>query len=83
MGHSGSWLFHDRATCLVEVCGLPLIHDKTVDEWGTAVLGYFMTGPPATTCLINSRNQFLYIYGFDHKTQSYEGNLGLQEKSAS
>jgi hypothetical protein len=31
----------------VEVCGLPLIHDKTVDEWGTEVLGYFMTGPPA------------------------------------
>ncbi len=29
------------------VRGLPLIHDKTVDEWGTEVLGYFMTGPPA------------------------------------
>ena len=25
------------------VRGRPLIHDKTVDEWGTAVLGYFMT----------------------------------------
>jgi hypothetical protein len=74
MGHSGSCLFYDRATCLirlggpcldfqswetlvagvgenemrpVEVLGLPLIHDKTVDEWGTAVLGYFMTGRPA------------------------------------
>jgi hypothetical protein len=23
------------ATRLVEVCGIPLIHDKTVDEWGT------------------------------------------------
>ena len=31
-----------------EVYGLPLIHDKTVDEWGTEDLGYFMTGPPAT-----------------------------------
>jgi hypothetical protein len=31
----------------VGVRGLPLIHDKTVDEWGTEVLGYFMTGPPA------------------------------------
>jgi hypothetical protein len=30
-----------------QVRGLPLIHEKTVDEWGTAVLGYFMTGPPA------------------------------------
>ncbi len=28
--------------------GLPLIHDKTVDEWGTVVLGYFMIGPPAS-----------------------------------
>jgi len=31
----------------VEDRGLPLIHDKAVDEWGIAVLGYFMTGPPA------------------------------------
>jgi hypothetical protein len=23
------------ATWQVEACGLPLIHDKTVDEWGT------------------------------------------------
>jgi CHASE3 domain sensor protein len=30
-----------------EVRGFPLIHDKTVDEWGTQVRGYFMTGPPA------------------------------------
>jgi hypothetical protein len=30
----------------VEIRGLPLIHDKTVDEWGTAVLGYFLTGAP-------------------------------------
>jgi hypothetical protein len=32
---------------LVGVRGRPLIHDKTVDEWGTAVLVYFMTGRPA------------------------------------
>jgi hypothetical protein len=32
---------------LVGVRGRPLIHDKTVDEWGTAVLGYFMAGRPA------------------------------------
>ena len=32
------------------VRGLPLIHDKTVDEWGTEILGYFTTGPPAS-CL--------------------------------
>jgi hypothetical protein len=32
---------------LVDVCDLPLIHDKTVDEWGTTVLDYLMTGPPA------------------------------------
>lgn len=31
----------------IEVRGLPLIHDETVDEWGTLVRGYFMTGPPA------------------------------------
>ena len=30
------------------VRGLPLIHDKTVDEWGTEVLGYFITREPAT-----------------------------------
>ena len=29
------------------VCGLPLIHDKTVDEWGTAGFCQLMTGPPA------------------------------------
>jgi len=29
------------------VRGLPLIHDKTVDEWGTEVLGYFLAGTPA------------------------------------
>jgi hypothetical protein len=23
------------------------LDNKNVDEWGTAVLGYFMTGPPA------------------------------------
>ncbi len=27
--------------------GFVVIHDKTVDEWGTAVHGYFMTEPPA------------------------------------
>jgi len=29
--------------------GLPLIHDKTVDEWGTPtpIFGYLMTAPPA------------------------------------
>jgi hypothetical protein len=32
---------------LVEVCGLPLIHDKTVDEWGTADFRELLTGPPA------------------------------------
>jgi hypothetical protein len=37
----------DQKNTLVEVLGFPLIHDKTVDEWGTAVLVYFMTGPPA------------------------------------
>ena len=45
-------LRNDRDTCPVGpsgfvVRGLPLIHDKTVDEWGTEVLGYFMSGPPA------------------------------------
>jgi hypothetical protein len=25
---------------LIEFAGLPLIHEKTVDEWGTKVLGY-------------------------------------------
>ena len=35
--------------CRGEFRGLPLIHDKTVDEWGTPLLGYFMTGPPAGT----------------------------------
>jgi len=29
------------------VRGLPLIHDETVDEWGTQGPGYFMIGPPA------------------------------------
>ena len=29
------------------VRGLPLIHDKTVDEWATEVFGYLMAGPPA------------------------------------
>ena len=38
----------------VEIRGLPLIHDKTVDEWGTAVLGYFMTGPPAESAIYNA-----------------------------
>ena len=28
--------------------GLPLIHDKTMDEWGAAVLRYFMTGTPVS-----------------------------------
>jgi hypothetical protein len=32
---------------LVGVRAIPLIHDKTVDEWGTKVCGYLMTGPPA------------------------------------
>jgi hypothetical protein len=31
----------------IVVRGFPLIHNKTVDEWGTALLGCFMTGPPA------------------------------------
>jgi hypothetical protein len=39
----------NRKRRLIGVRGLPLIHDKTVDEWGTAVLGYFMIGPPAVT----------------------------------
>ena len=42
----------------VEVRGLPLIHDKTVDEWGTAVLGYFMTGPPAGCCTTSAHCGF-------------------------
>ena len=54
MGHRDSRLFHGRAICpappatgYAVVRGLPLIHDKTVDEWGTEILGYFMTGPSA------------------------------------
>jgi len=41
----------------MEVRGVPLIHDKTVDEWGTAVLGYFMTGPPARTSIPSAQDK--------------------------
>jgi len=34
---------------VVKVRGLPLIHDKTVDEWGTRCFGGDMSGPPALT----------------------------------
>ncbi len=42
---------HENRGKPVEVRGLPLNHDKTVVEWGTAVLGYLMTGPPALRSL--------------------------------
>ena len=38
----------------LKVRGLPLMHDKTVNEWGTAALGYFMTGPPARSSAGNT-----------------------------
>jgi hypothetical protein len=45
------WVGHPPMSGRVGVRGLPLIHDKTVDEWGTKLLGYFMTGPPARDLL--------------------------------
>jgi hypothetical protein len=41
------------------VRALPLIHDKTVDEWGTEVLGYFTTGAPARFLVILGLAEFV------------------------
>ena len=69
MGHSGFLGVNDRATCL------PLIHDKTVDEWATAVFWELMTGPPAS----HSSTIKLWMNGpqpgLDDRCQDQDGEI--------